>query len=275
MLHCAVEQIETFAMNRYEDREKYFTELAQTSKDYYIDYIRNFKEISKGTSVLEIGCGEGGNLLPFAESGCRVAGIDILPNKISNAKKFFSARNAEGDFFCSDFIEDTPVGEKFDIILIHDVIEHIEPEYKDEFFIKMRNYLKPDGVVFFGFPAWQMPFGGHQQICRSQMCRIPFIHLLPKKLYGAYLNVFKEAPCQIEELLSIKRSKMTAERFEDLCKRHDYIIKDRKLWLISPHYRVKFGLAPTRLRSPFCHIPYFRNYFSTSCFYVIGRKCRI
>lgn len=274
MLHFAAEPIKACAMNRYEDREKYFTELAQTSKDYYIDYIRYFKEIRKGTSVLEIGCGEGGNLLPFADLGCRVAGIDILPNKINNAKTFFSARNAKGDFFCSNFLKATPLIEQFDIILIHDVIEHIEPGCKDEFFMKIRNYLKPDGIVFFGFPAWHMPYGGHQQICRSKMCRIPFIHLLPKTLYRAYLNVFKEAHCQIEELLGIKRSRMTAERFENLCKRHDYIIKDRRLWLISPHYRAKFGLTPTRLCSPFCNIPYLRNYFSTSCFYVIGSKAQ-
>lgn len=54
---------------RHTDRERYFRELAQTSREFYIDYLRKFKNIGDGTRVLEIGCGEGGNLLPFAEAG--------------------------------------------------------------------------------------------------------------------------------------------------------------------------------------------------------------
>uniref|UniRef100_UPI0040272617 hypothetical protein n=1 Tax=Candidatus Cryptobacteroides bacterium TaxID=3085639 RepID=UPI0040272617 len=52
--------------NRYIDRERYFNELAETSAGYYIDYIKRFKDIDKNSRIMEIGCGEGGNLLPFA-----------------------------------------------------------------------------------------------------------------------------------------------------------------------------------------------------------------
>ncbi|MCM1176362.1 MAG: class I SAM-dependent methyltransferase [Clostridium sp.] len=258
--------------SRYVNRERYFLELAQTSREYYIDYISRFKEIDNTASVLEIGCGEGGNLLPFAEKGCRVAGIDILPGKIENARLFFHAMEMSGEFYCADFLVEKPLDEKFDIILIHDVIEHIEPEHKDEFFIRMAEYLNPDGIVFFGFPAWQMPFGGHQQICRSRMSRIPFIHLLPEKIYRSYLIRFGENPLQIDELMGIKRSKMTPGRFRKLCKAHGYTIIERILWLVSPHYKAKFNLRPMKLFPPFGLIPYVRNYFSTSCFYVIKRS---
>ena len=55
---------------RHTDRESYFDEQSQTSKNYYIPYI---KEVIGHIpdKVLEVGCGEGGNLLPFAEAGCR------------------------------------------------------------------------------------------------------------------------------------------------------------------------------------------------------------
>ena len=61
---------------RHTDRESYFGEQSQTSKNYYIPYI---KEVIGHIpdKVLEVGCGEGGNLLPFAEAGCRVMGVDI------------------------------------------------------------------------------------------------------------------------------------------------------------------------------------------------------
>lgn len=204
---------------RHTDRERYFRELAQTSREFYIDYLRKFKNVGAGTRVLEIGCGEGGNLLPFAEAGCCVTGIDLAANKIENAKEYFAKRNMPGEFISGNFLNMPARDDRFDIVLIHDVIEHIEPEDKPAFFSGLKKFLKPDGIVFFGFPAWQMPFGGHQQICRSGVCsKVPFMHLLPASLYRGYLRIFKEDPAKIDELLSIKRSKMTPEKFERLCR---------------------------------------------------------
>lgn len=259
--------------SRYEDRERYFNELAQTSREFYIEYIGGWKTLKEGCRILEIGCGEGGNLLPFAELGCHVEGLDLAPKKIENARLFFEKRGQNGAFSCADFLKGTPPSEDglFDVILIHDVIEHIEPERKRLFFERAKQYLRPDGIIFFGFPAWQMPFGGHQQICRSKAARLPFIHLLPRFIYQAYLKILKENEAQIEELLSIKRSRMTPESFESLVSAEGYRIMDRTLWFITPHYKAKFNLKPRRLAAPFRSIPYIRNFFTTSCFYIIGR----
>ena len=74
--------------SRYQDRKRYFDELAETSGSFYIDYVRKFISLGPGTRVLEIGCGEGGNLLPFAQAGCEVTGVSSQrDNKYSeNAK---------------------------------------------------------------------------------------------------------------------------------------------------------------------------------------------
>ena len=90
--------------NRYNNRRQYFDELARTSKEYLSEYIRSYKDLSPGSLVLEIGCGEGGNLVPFAEKGCQVYGIDISAGKIDNARKFFADCGLEGTFICSDFL---------------------------------------------------------------------------------------------------------------------------------------------------------------------------
>lgn len=50
---------------RHIDRYSYFNELAITSRDFYIDYLEKFVAIKRGMNILEIGCGEGGNLLPL------------------------------------------------------------------------------------------------------------------------------------------------------------------------------------------------------------------
>ena len=257
-------------MNRYIDRERYFSELAATAEKYYLDYIERFKTIDCNSRILEIGCGEGGNLVPFARLRCHVCGIDLSDGKIENAKKFFAARGLEGDFFCENFLT-APLRGQYDLIIIHDVIEHIEPESKQLFFAKTKELVAPQGIIFYGFPAWRMPFGGHQQICRSRICsKLPFMHLLPEALYKSSLRLFGESPECIKELLSIKRSGMTIERFESLCRSEGFTIVDRQLWLVNPHYKVKFNLTPRTLAGWLGRIPYIRNYFSTACFYILS-----
>ncbi|MDY6300653.1 MAG: class I SAM-dependent methyltransferase [Bacteroidales bacterium] len=61
---------------RHTDRERYFEESSRTSCKYYMPYIENFHRIKSGCKILEVGCGEGGNLLPFAQRGCEVVGIE-------------------------------------------------------------------------------------------------------------------------------------------------------------------------------------------------------
>ena len=260
---------------RHLDRWQYFTELANTSRKFYIDYLKPFIPITPDTKVLEIGCGEGGNLLPFAELGCYVKGIDLNAAQIENAKNFFARVGQKGDFCAENFLNYPPESNEsklFDLVLVHDCIEHIEPEGKTEFFTKIIPLLRDNGIVFFGFPAWQMPFGGHQQICESKISKVPFIHLLPTPLYRGLLKLCKEKQVKIDELISIKRSKMPVEKFERLANETGYEIIDKQLWFINPHYEQKFHLKPRKLSPLIAHLPWIRNFFTTSAFYLLKYK---
>ena len=159
----------------------------------------------------------------------------------------------------------------FDIIICHDVFEHITK--KELFLSNLSKYLKPQGIVFMSFPAWQMPFGGHQQICRNRIFSyLPFIHLFPAFIYRLLLKAFKvDADC-IKELLSIKKTRVSIELFERLIKKTNLIILNRQLWFINPHYKTKFGLSPHKLNKIVSEIPYLRNFASTSCFYILKEK---
>lgn len=259
---------------RYSNREIYFQELCKTSTEYILPYIEKISAISPNSKVLEIGCGEGGLLFPFACKGCDVIGIDISSKKINNANAFFKKRGQTGQFISEDIFADCSsiIGQTFDVIIVHDVIEHIESDKKLGFLRIIKNLLSDNGVVYMGFPAWHMPFGGHQQTCSGSLTsKVPYTHLMPLKLYKSYLRLFGENEQQIYEMSSIYGSQITIERFEFLCKCAELNIIDRTLWLINPHYKAKFNLRPVKLPGILSSIPYIRNYISTSCFYILKK----
>ena len=75
--------------HRQNERKQYFNELASTRSKYFLPYVERFLSIEEGMKVLEIGCGDGGNLLPFSERGCKVVGVDMAECRIIDAKRFF------------------------------------------------------------------------------------------------------------------------------------------------------------------------------------------
>ena len=255
---------------RYTDRDRYFSELAETSRNYYVDYVGRFLPLKSGSRVFEVGCGEGGNLLPFAERGCEAEGFDFSQGKIEAACRIFHEYKVKGRFWCQDFFEAPAPECKYDLVLVHDVFEHIDPSRKLEFLCRLKQFVATGGIAFLAFPAWQMPFGGHQQTCRKWWLSVlPWIHLLPMRIYRGLLQLSKEPEDHIRELMDIRASRVTVESFERICKEAGCEVLDRTLWLINPHYRVKFGMVPIRLRLGLDHIPLIRNYASSSCFYVI------
>ncbi|WP_321478417.1 methyltransferase domain-containing protein [uncultured Bacteroides sp.] len=254
---------------RQKNRELYFTELSITSEKYFIPYVSDYKKIEAGMNILEVGCGDGGNLLPFSEMGCHTIGVDMSEGRIKDAILFFKKSNAKGDFIASDIFKLKELEYKFDLIICHDVIEHIEN--KSLFLKNLKRYLKSGGIIFMSFPAWQMPFGGHQQICQSPIIsHFPFLHLLPCSIYKAILKLNGESQGCIKELLEIKQTRTSIELFERVAKQEELLITNRTLFFINPHYEIKFGLKPKKLLHFFSYIPHVRNYFTTSCFYILN-----
>ncbi len=162
--------------------------------------------------------------MPFAQHGHEVVGIDISSNRIKDAISFFDKENAEAEFICADVLKFDEYKNYFDLIICHDVIEHIGN--KQEMLNRIGYFMKTSGILFIAFPAWQMPFGGHQQICHSRwLSKLPYIHLLPNVLYKTLLFIGGEKEDCIKELISIKSTKITIEHFEKLISRTSLYIR--------------------------------------------------
>lgn len=257
---------------RHRNRKLYFDEQAYTTQKYVIPYISQNCPITSDISVLEIGCGEGGNLKPFMDLGCKCVGIDLNEGQIENAKSYFAdhpnVNNLE--LLYADIYDVHRDDLQFDVIMLRDVIEHIHNQEKFMPFLK--EFLKPDGIVFFAFPPWYMPFGGHQQICQSKISKTPFIHILPKQWYKSILSSAHEEAKTIEDLLEIKETGITIERFERIVKAEKFKTLQRDFFFINPNYEIKFHLKPRKTLPILRSIPYFRDFYTTAAYYLLKKQ---
>ena len=259
---------------RHQDKELYFREQDYTTRNYVIPFIEQHMKIDENTVVMEVGCGEGGNLVPFLDRGCQVTGVDISESKIDHALNFLGShpRVDRLKLIADDIynFEDSMAG-SFDLIFLRDVIEHIHDQ--ERFMKFIRKFLKKDGLIFFGFPPWYNPFGGHQQICENKfLSKLPYFHLLPVFLYKAILRWGGESDARIEALLEIKETGISIERFFGIVKRNDYRVVNQTHYLINPNYKIKLGLKPRKQFILIRRLPFFRNVLTTAVYCSVGNS---
>jgi SAM-dependent methyltransferase len=258
---------------RHIDRSKYFQEQIYTTEKFVIPYINETMSITKDTVVVEIGCGEGGNLMPFLDLGCKVIGIDLSENKIEKAIQQFSTHPNVGNskFILEDIYKVDPnTLPKFDLIIMRDVIEHIPNQEK--FIPFLKHFMSENGKVFFGFPPWRMPFGGHQQVLRSKfLSALPYFHLFPKFIYKGILKMFGESDGSIQTMFDNVDTGISIARFKKIISENNFKNDKETLFFINPNYEIKFKLK-TRVLPKFLQIPWFKDFFTTAYYGVVSLK---
>jgi len=259
--------------DRHLSRENYFQEQSYTTEKYVIPFINKSFQITSNLTIAEIGCGEGGNLKPFLDIGCKVVGIDLAENKISNAKKFFCNHPKKSNL--------TLIAENIykvnsdrllpiDLIIMRDTLEHI-PD-RDAFFEHVKKFIKPSGKIFLAFPPWRMPFGGHQQMCENSfLSKLPYFHLLPNALYIPILKLFGENEAKIQGLLEVKETRISIARFKRIVTKKNYKIDSEIFYMINPNYEIKFKLKPRKLPKVL-NIPFIKDFFITTYYCIISKE---
>jgi SAM-dependent methyltransferase len=260
----------------HHDKETYFRHQKENAEKWVLPFIDHTFPLSSTMKVLEIGCAEGGVLKAFLDKGCTGIGVELSPYRVDLANNFLNEEIAAGrvriiakDIYDSSFTNEFK--HLFNLIILKDVIEHIHDQEK--LMEQLKLYLKPGGKIFFGFPPWYMPFGGHQQISRSKwLSKLPYYHLLPMGLYRGVLRLAGESKQVVDDLAEVKETGISIERFERILKKLQYRIDKKTYYLINPIYEYKFGLKARKQNAIVASLPWVRDFFTTAMYYLVSVK---
>ena len=102
--------------------------------------------IFKGLRILDIGCGGGLLCEPMARLGAKVVGADASETNIEVARIHAQRSNLDIDYRAVTAETLEAAGEKFDVILNMEVVEHVADV--DLFLTSCARMLKPGGLMF-------------------------------------------------------------------------------------------------------------------------------
>ena len=121
--------------------------------------------------VLEIGCGDGANLVPMAEGlpGADLVGLDLSPETLATARDLAAAAGVENVRFEEGDVAaggGRTLGE-FDYVIVHDVYAGVGQVVRDALLELVRATLAPDGVAYVSFEV--LPGGGIRELVRDAL----------------------------------------------------------------------------------------------------------
>lgn len=111
--------------------------------------------IEGSTRILEVGCGEGGNLVNLFARGRQrprfVAGVDLFYQKV----RFAAAQVPQARFLCADAARLPLKSESFDLVICRDVLHHVDAP--DKVLRELRRVCAPRGTVLIIEPNGRNP----------------------------------------------------------------------------------------------------------------------
>jgi methyltransferase-like protein/trans-aconitate methyltransferase len=152
--------------------------------------------------VLELGCGDGGNLIPMAFTlpDSRFVGIDLSGQAIAQGQEAVAALKLENiQFRQGDVLEVSPALGEFDYIIAHGLYSWVPAAVRDKTLAVCRENLAPHGVAYVSYNTFP---GCHQR------------HLL-RDMMLFHVQPFAEPGRKVAEALAFARSLAAAQAEED------------------------------------------------------------
>lgn len=222
---------------------------------------------SNSKTLLDVGCGDGGGVSAFYDAGFVCKGFDIETRRVELANAMRGTRDFEM-VYGSIYDEDFPCSkEQFDLIVLHDVFEHLEK--KELVLEKLKSCLKSDGRILITFPPYYSAYGAHQQLLSSKAGKIPFFHLFPFAISSIIDKLPNEHRSFIEEIKKLAKLKMGINKFESLVTESKLKIFSKKKYIIGPNH-IRFGLKPVGA-GIFGEIPVINELISSGVVYLLTK----
>lgn len=135
-------------------------------------------------NILDLGCGNGRNLIPFAKKIFDCYGIDFSKNMIKNAKKSFKENKLKAKFKQAKLTKIPFKDNYFDYIICLASFHHLNKKEQSTSLKEMKRVLKPNGKLFIAvWNKWQPRF-----IFKSKEQIIPW--KVKDKTYQRYYYLF-------------------------------------------------------------------------------------
>ncbi len=236
-------------------------------QNFLYDYI-NYDSV-EGKRILEIGCAEAGLLKFFNHKGAVCSGLELSDTRYKNAILLNDKVNLhlfQADI-CKPHSYEKHINEKYDLIIIRDVIEHIKN--KKTALLNIFSILQPGGKLFISYPPKYCAYAGHQQTVPSILGKIPYIHLLPDFLYKWYLRLINCPKKKIQYLIETKHSRVSNSEMFHLLSGIGFKIINKSNWFIRPSYYFRFKLP--KFKNPFSWVPVLNEVFCNGMLILLER----
>jgi 2-polyprenyl-3-methyl-5-hydroxy-6-metoxy-1,4-benzoquinol methylase len=126
-------------------------------KAYIEQLISKYFPSDRNAEILDLGCGHGAFLYFLAKAGyARISGVDTSPEQISKAHEFGIVNAVCRPAF--EYISNLQ-SESLDMVLLFDILEHLEPQELFDLLDQVYRVLRPGGVSLIHVPNGEGIFG--------------------------------------------------------------------------------------------------------------------
>ena len=130
------------------ETDRYLAPPADTP--FALEYAFHLLGDVRGKTVLDLGCGSGGNVVILAERGAQVVGVDISPDLVAIAQQRIRSANLRATIKVGDAYNTGLPDESVDVIFCIALIHHLDIKVaRDE----MRRVLRKGGMVILKEPV--------------------------------------------------------------------------------------------------------------------------
>ncbi len=158
---------------------EYFTNVEKNRYESYASWMKPFYNYSsqenKGLSILEVGFGQGTDLVQFAKAGAKCTGIDYTPKHFELAKLNFELRGLTADLHLGDAANLPFKDNTFDKIYSFGVLHHT-PDIK-QCIDEVYRVLKPDGVFIMSLYHKNSLFHYYKKVFIDGILKLKFLTL--------------------------------------------------------------------------------------------------